>query len=279
MKPSNIILDLLRTYRQRGTSVQDIASTGHLFGFSDNQIRVTLSRLVSRGIIEKLQRGHYRLCQATDPINEFAERWRAGEARVKSWPSAIWLCIHITAPSLPGKKAETSTGSKAEWALTNHGFIAADASFWIRPDNLTTSATLLKQRLIALGLAANVIVIENALLEAALATMWLESFDPAAIEARYQDMNEQLESSLARLPDLPIAQAKKESFELGGRAIQIMAKDPLLPETVLSPGARHRLWQTMCRYDEAGRQLWAGQHQPDTTPTSQMHFEISEMTL
>ena len=279
MKPSNIILDLLRTYGQRGTSVQDIASTGRLFGFSDNQIRVTLSRLVSRGVIEKLERGHYRLCQTTDPVNEFAERWRAGEARVKPWPKDIWLCIHIARSALSEARAERKADSKAEWALTNHGFIAIDSGFWIRPDNLTTPTPVLKQQLVTLGLPANAIVIESAQLDTSLAQLWLESFDTTAIEARYRDMHEQLEDSLVRLPELPIAEAKKDSFELGGRAIQILAKDPLLPETLLSPTSRQQLWQTMCRYDEAGRRIWAGQHQPDTTPTSQMHFEISEMAL
>jgi phenylacetic acid degradation operon negative regulatory protein len=271
MKPSNIIVDLLRTYGQRGASVQDITSTGQLFGFSDNQIRVTLSRLVSRGVIEKLMRAQYRLCQTTDPINEFAERWRAGEARVKPWPKAIWLCIHIVGSSLPA--------TKAEWALTNHGFIAVETGFWIRPDNLSTPATLLKQQLITLGLPANAIVIKNAQLEPSLAAMWLESFDASAIDARYRDMNEQLQDSLSQLPNLSITQAKKESFELGGRAIQVLAKDPLLPETLLSPVSRQQLWQTMRHSDEAGRHIWAGQQPPDTTPTSQMHFERSEATL
>ncbi|MFT7246384.1 MAG: phenylacetic acid degradation operon negative regulatory protein [Candidatus Azotimanducaceae bacterium] len=275
MKPGNIILDLLRTYGQRGTNVQDIASTGHLFGFSDNQIRVTLSRLVSRGIVEKRQRGHYRLCQITDPVNDFAERWREGEARVKPWPNATWLCVHIAGSDLSQTRAQT----KAEWALTNHGFIAVDARFWIRPDNLSTPANALKQQLLTLGLPASAIMIENARLDSSLTQMWLKSFDAAAIKARYREMNEQLEASLRRLAELPVTQAKKESFELGGRAIQIMAKDPLLPETLLSPATRQQLWQTMCRYDEAGRHIWAGQQQPDTTPTSQMQFEISEIAL
>ena len=271
MKPGSIILDLLRTYGQRGTNVKDIASTGHLFGFSDNQIRVTLSRLVSRGIVEKRQRGHYSLCQATDPVNDFAERWREGEARVKPWPSDIWLCVHIAGSGL--------TETKAEWALTNHGFIAVETRFWIRPDNLSTPANALKEQLLTLGLAASAIVIENARLESSVRRLWLESFDTAAIEARYRDMNKQLEDSLTRLTYMPATQAKKESFELGGRAIQIMAKDPLLPETLLSPATRQQLWRTMCRYDEAGRHIWAGQQQPDTTPTSQTQFEISEIAL
>lgn len=275
MKPANIILDLLRTYGQRGTDVQDIASIGNLFGFSDNQIRVTLSRLVSRGIVEKRQRGHYRLCQVTDPVNDFAERWREGEARVKAWPGDIWLCVHIAGAELP----VTRTEAKAKWALTNYGFIAVDATFWIRPDNLSTPANALKQQLLTLGLPASAIMIENARLDSSLTQMWLESFDTAAIETRYGNMNELLEGSFIRLPQLPVTQAKKESFELGGRAIQIMAKDPLLPETQLSPATRQQLWQTMCRYDEAGRRIWAGHQQPDTTPTSQIQFEISEIAL
>ena len=52
MKPANFILDLLRTYKRRGTSARNIMASAKFFDFSDNLIRVTLSRLVARGIIK-----------------------------------------------------------------------------------------------------------------------------------------------------------------------------------------------------------------------------------
>lgn len=271
MKPANIILDLLRTYRQRGTTVQDLTATGHLFGFSENRIRVTLSRLVNRGIIEIVHRGHYRLCATTDPVNDLAEGWRLGESRVRAWTEATWICVH--AP------VATTHRTKSEWALTSVGFRMVAADLWIRPDNLTTTTQDLKHQLIALGVPSNALIIANARVEDHVEQQWLSAIDAAALERRYCDMNERLVNSLNRLSTLLQDQAKKESFELGGEAIQILAKDPLLPESILLPDSRRQLWQTMCRFDEAGRKIWAGQHQPDTTPTSQLKFETLETSL
>ncbi|MBT3832436.1 MAG: PaaX family transcriptional regulator, partial [Gammaproteobacteria bacterium] len=70
MKPGNFILDLLRTYGQKGTSAQNLMSSSRMFNFSENLIRVTLSRLAARGLIENFERGHYRLAELSDPITE-----------------------------------------------------------------------------------------------------------------------------------------------------------------------------------------------------------------
>lgn len=270
MKPANIILDLLRTYRLRGTTAQDLTVTGQLFGFSENQIRVTLSRLVNRGTIEIVQRGHYRLCATADPVNDLAEGWRLGEARMKDWTGAHWLCVHYqSSPSGKGKE-------KAPWALTCFGFQKVAGGLWIRPDNLTRTTQSLKQHLITLGVPDSVIIMENSVLEDQITGAWISSINLAELEQQYTLMNQRLVTSLNRLPDLPIDLAKKESFEIGGRGIQILAKDPLLPESILPSHSRRQLWETMCQYDTAGRKIWAGKHQPETMPTSQLNFETLE---
>jgi phenylacetic acid degradation operon negative regulatory protein len=269
MKPTSIILDLLRTYGARGTSVQDIANTGALFGFNDNRIRVSLSRLRAKGVIESCSRGHYRLCNTTDPVNAFAERWRLGEQRVTAWHGQ-WTCVH-----LPGSE---KTG-KSQWALSNFGFAAMDPSLWIRPNNLSQRNEELKQQLHILGVPRDGIFITAAELEPVLEQAWLKTFEPTKLNRRYLEMITLLEKSLTTLRKLPEPMAKKESFDLGGRGIQMLAKDPLLPEQMQHPATREKLWQTMCRYDEVGRQVWAGQYKPDVTPTSQTEFTNTGVTL
>ena len=85
MKPSGVILDLLRTYQKRGTSARNIMATGKMFGFKENAMRVNLSRLASRQIIENFKRGHYRLTPGTNPVIEFIAAWRQGEQRYRTW--------------------------------------------------------------------------------------------------------------------------------------------------------------------------------------------------
>ena len=48
MKPASIILDLLRTYLQKGTTAQAIMSTGAMFGFSEN-VKKKLAPMVFLG--------------------------------------------------------------------------------------------------------------------------------------------------------------------------------------------------------------------------------------
>tara|TARA_R110002110_G_scaffold222070_4_gene436134 strand:- start:496 stop:1413 length:918 start_codon:yes stop_codon:yes gene_type:complete len=269
MKPTSIILDLLRTYGTRGTSVQEITATGGLFGFNSNRIRVSLSRLAARGVIENYQRGHYRLCETADPINQFAERWRMGEARVKPW-QGDWLCIHLPAAH--------SASTRSSWALTHFGFVTIDDHFWIRPDNLAVSGEALRNQLQSLGLAIGAVVVTAARLMPDISARWLEAFEPNQLQQRYLNMTSALETSMQQLPRLDKSLAKKESFQLGGQGIQLLAKDPLLPEQWLDPAARKALWHTMCRYDEVGRQVWTSEHKPDVTPISQTEFTNTEMS-
>ena len=70
-KPCNFILDLLFTYGQKSTSTQNLMPNSRALKFDENLTRVTLSRLVARGLIENLERGLYRLTKLSDPITEF----------------------------------------------------------------------------------------------------------------------------------------------------------------------------------------------------------------
>jgi DNA-binding transcriptional regulator PaaX len=72
-------MDMLRGAPASGRRVAYLIETGSLFGFPENTVRVTLSRLQARGLIESPERGRYKLAPTADPVNEFVERWRLGE--------------------------------------------------------------------------------------------------------------------------------------------------------------------------------------------------------
>ena len=251
MKASELILDLLRTYGRHGTSVRQIAESGALFGFTANSIRVNLSRLVRKGAIELLQRGQYRLCESAAAVNDFAESWRLGEQRVKPWDEANWSCIHTV-----------KHNDKDKWALTNIGYRAIKPDFWVRPDNLSTPSENLLGKLHSLGLSRSSVMISNGQLTADLQDQWISHFDLQQIETAYLDTIQALQDSLRRIEQLPRNAARKETFALGGRGIEILAKDPLIPERYLSSSKRKQLWEVLIRYDAAGRKVWATQDQP-----------------
>ena len=251
MKPANIIFDLLRTYPDKGTSVKTIMSTGLMFGFNENQMRVSLSRLVARKTLENFKRGYYRMTDVTDPINDFVERWRMGEKRRRSWIEGQWICVYVPTAQ------ETSENNKAIWALSNNGFRVLTDNLWIRPDNLSSTGDEMASRLQLLGLPKAAVVLSSAHITESCEEVWFRFFDTAQLDKNYNEMRRQLESSMTGLQNMPIDEAKQESFHLGGEAIQLLVKDPLVPEQRHKPFSRQALWQSMIQYDQAGRQVWA----------------------
>jgi len=57
----SVILDLLSTLRRGSMPVRALIEAGALFGFSGNHVRVTLARLRRSGLVERDERGRYRL--------------------------------------------------------------------------------------------------------------------------------------------------------------------------------------------------------------------------
>ena len=110
-KPADILLDLLRGAKHEGRRTAQLIESAALFGIQENTVRVTLSRLNSRGLVVSPSRGRYRLAEAADPINVFVERWREGENRIRPWEHRQWLLCH------PG-----SDDDRTAWSLDALGF-------------------------------------------------------------------------------------------------------------------------------------------------------------
>lgn len=263
MKASGIILDLLRTYQRRGTSARNIMATGKMLGFNENVMRVSLSRLVSRNIIENISRGYYRLTENTNPINEFIDLWRLGEQRRRPWPEELYCVLSLAKSS-----------NKDLWIIASMGFVALATDLWVRPDNLSldihsTNKGDLRNRMASLGLDETAILFTNARLSSRDAATCLDQYDRDALIASYRVTLSRLEVSLERLDELTVENAMKESFVLGGTAIQVLSKDPLLPDELMDSSDRSRLWKTMLQYDQAGREIWSNRHNesPDVMPT------------
>ena len=259
MKPGNFILDLLRTYGQKGTSAQNLMTSSRMFNFSDNLIRVTLSRLVTRRLIENFERGHYRLAQLSDPITEFIEEWRIGESRRRPWEPGLFLMAQ-----------SVKLTNKEKWLLTSTGFKQLRSGLWLRPDNLHRTGQRLVAWLSQLGLSEEPIVGERLMLQQKHYGSLIDDYDINKLEQGYVELTAKLEHSADRLQKKPLALAKVESFNLGGEGLHLLAKDPYLPAELQSPRNRERLWQTMLRYDDLGRSIWSPEQ--GSMPTSITSF-------
>lgn len=239
---------MLRSARSRRRTARSLISAGALFGFSANTMRVNLSRLMARGLIESPERGLYQLSSQTDAVNEFVERWRLGESRVRPWQDGTWLFAH-----LPGEV------SGSEWALEALGFRSVRSTLYARPDNLALTLGELRTLAGGIGLPPDVLLIAGCPEDGA--TEWLARWHPERLNAEYEDACRRLEISAQRLPGLPEDEARLECFSLGGEMIHRLAKDPLLPDGIVDVRMRERLWRAMLDYDAQGKDIWAsGKH-------------------
>lgn len=258
-RPANVLLDLLRSSAGQELPVQALIRYGAVFGFSANKVRVTLSRLAGRGLVSSPSRGRYRLGQRSDPVHAFVERWRLGEARVRPW-SGQWLLAVVSA-----------LDDRSRWSLHTLGFRALCAdNLWCRPDNLALSRDQLRDQAMALGLDQTICWWQG--VPQAGARQPHQLWDARALEQAYGRGTAALETSLTRLSRLPLDEALRESFTLGGEVIHRLAKDPLLPEEMVDVTGRQRLWERMQEYDQAGREIWSrlGAAVPQYTPRPQL---------
>ena len=228
-----------------------------MFDFSENLMRVSLSRLATKGTVENFQRGFYRLTNSTDHLNDFIEEWRLGDTRRRDW-SGHWILAQHQSNS---------------WALKANGFISLDGNIWVRPDNLARSTDQLQALLTNLGTPQDCIAATGACLTGKRLDSALASFNIAALNQKYIKAIDTLTDSIERLGSLPIDTAQRECFHLGGSAIQILALDPLLPDEIMHGNDRHNLWKIALTYDKVGREIWRGRtgEQPIALPRAQVN--------
>ncbi|MEZ5557697.1 MAG: hypothetical protein R3E86_04030 [Pseudomonadales bacterium] len=245
-KPSTVVLDMLRSARSRQRTARSLIAAGELFGFSENTLRVTLSRLMARGLIESPERGLYRLSGQTDALNDFVERWRLGEARVRAWEPGTWLFAHVQ-----GEVAASA------WTLDALGFREVRPTLFARPDNLALSLDALRELATGLGLEPGVLLLRGTPEGDPAPARWIKAWHPTRLDDGYIEGLQRLAHSSSRLAGLEPDAARLECFRLGGEMIHRLAKDPLLPDQFVNASAREALWRAMLDYDLQGKEIWA----------------------
>ncbi len=246
VRPKSLILDLLRV-SEHAVQVSNLVAVGSLFGFEGNAVRVALTRLVAGGLVESDERGSYRLAPGALPMARLIDRWREGEGRLAPW-AGDWLAV--LHPRGGGRRGRTDSLR----ALGRLGFREGRARLWVRPNNLRADAF---EDLRALGLADGAETFVASGFGAATEAEWRKQLWPLAeLRRDLRATLRELERSRERLPSIPRDDALVESFLLGGRALRLLATDPLLPDEMLDGSNRRQLTKAMKAYDRAGKRLW-----------------------
>lgn len=222
-----------------------------LFDISPNNVRVALNRLLAAGLVETVGRGSYRLGPEGLAVGREVAAWRELEGRLRPWDGA-WVVV-VSGTQGRGDRKAVRAGDRAMSLL---GLRELDAGLHVRPDNLAGSVDVIRERLLALGLSEMTPVFQARAFDVRRELQARKLWEVRALERAYEKTCQRLNASLARLERLPVADAARESWLLGDQAIRQLVFDPLLPEPLISAGARSTFIRRVRDYDEAGFALW-----------------------
>lgn len=248
--PRSMLLDLMRVAAPQPCAVRALIDVGDMFGFEANAVRVALTRLGSRGLVEPVRRGWYRYAARAQPLSTFVEQWRLGERRVVDW-HGDWLGVWH-----PRASSRNKAHARSEQALRRLGFVPGPTPLWLRPNNLASRVTGTRERLNSLGLSDGAELFVMSDVSAGLRHQVVRAWPVKRIRAELRRVCAELRDSAARVDGLDYRQALVETFMLGGAAIRLLSLDPLLPDELCDGGERRALTEQMLGYDKLGRELW-----------------------
>jgi len=265
--PKSVVLDLLSTLRSDASMpVRTLIEAAEIFGLEANGVRVALTRLRADGLVRTDERGRYRLGAGGDSVREHVASWRRVESKVRPWRGE-WLAAFTA--GLP--RSDRTAVRNTTRALRLLGFATVERGLDMRPDNLAGGVDAVRERARVLGLDRRSIVVVASALESELTSRVGRLWDVASLAKSYRACTDELAQSTSRLRELlaraenggsevagrrALRDAMRESFVVGGRAIRLIVRDPLLPDEIFPCGHRVELAQALRDYDRLGRACW-----------------------
>lgn len=267
MRPTakKLILGLLLAREGRPLSVREAIGACALFRITENNVRVSLVRLSSDGLIESHGRGAYRLGPAAQTTASEVAHWHEAESRLCDW-SGGYICAHTSTLGRSDRKALR----QRERALDMLGMRALERGLYLRPDNLKGGVAEVRQRLTSLGLEDGAMIFVASAFDAERCERINKLWDSALLNRQYRDERQRLEAWMQRCTDLEPDVAARESYLLGGKAIRQLVFDPWLPEPMIDATARRAFVDTVKRFDETGKAIWTRLGTLDTLSHSTM---------
>lgn len=247
----HLLLNLLLAAEHAVLGAAEAVKACALFGISDNNARVALTRLVRGGLIEPAGRGEYRLGPAGRALGADVAAWRQHGRPMREWDGS-WIAVSVAGQT----RADRSALRRRERALALVGLRELDAALFVRPDNFAAGVQGMRERLDALGLEPSMPVFVARDFDAQRDARARRLWPTAVLERGYRETAARLERSLARLDALSPGAAAREVFLLGDRAVHQLVFDPMLPEPLVSAGLRSEFFEAVRRYDAAGVSVW-----------------------
>ena len=252
MKPTakRIILELMSANPGVDAPAAMLVAAAELLGIEQNNVRVTLTRLVADGTLETSARGLYQLGKATRALTKQITSWRELEKQVRPWDGS-WACVHFAASN-----ADRVAARRRKRALGLLGFRALDRALALRPNNLDGGIAALREQLYALGVEETAIVLLATELDPATEQRARRLWAAERLTQGYVQTRERIERWLVAIDELPLRTAAREAFFFGGDVLRKIMFDPRLPEPLVDVAERRALLEAAKRLDTTGRRLW-----------------------
>ncbi len=246
-----LVLDFLSNRAPREMSARAIVESAVALGFSEQSIRMALTRLVNDQLALKESRGTYRLAPSGDAMRREVRKWRSITSLTQAWAGA-WVCIYDGGVA----RSDRAAMRRHEQAMRLRGFREFRAGLWLRPANLRQPVAELRGELHALGLHRDAIVAEIREFDHRTQAEAMRLWDAAALLRSYEDLTGAMEASIKRVHRMPLVEAAGETLVLGRDVIRHINLDPMLPEELMAQRPLRTMVETMVAYDELGRQIW-----------------------
>jgi phenylacetic acid degradation operon negative regulatory protein len=246
-----LVIDFLSNRYPREMSVQEITGVGIALGFTEQSLRMALTRLVEQSVAANIGRGRYRLSPSGEAMRDEVRKWRHLDDLAKAW-SGAWIGVFDA--SVP--RSDRAALRRHERAMRLRGFRELQSGLWIRPANLRDSVAELREHLRALGLHPAAMVVGLQDLDDDARAKATSLWDTDAMLGAYRALADELLASKSKLERLPLDTAAAESMVLGRDVIRHINLDPVLPEELMPQRALINLIRVMSDYDQNARQIW-----------------------
>lgn len=249
LSAKTLVMGLLSASREGALPVRVMNKGAEIFGISSNSLRVALTRLVAKGALTTIGRGEYGLSEAARRRNLRVVSWRDAEKMLRPW-SGHWVAVVAARPGP---------------ALATLGYQPLRPALWLRPDNLVGGVAEARQRLMDFGLGSGAVVGQLSELADAEAGEAAVLWDPVQLADEHRALRLRLQQTSALLRQLPVEEAARTTFTLGGEAIRQIILDPHLPRELDDGEERRSLVKCMFAFDREGRAVWRRILEVDTT--------------
>jgi phenylacetic acid degradation operon negative regulatory protein len=246
-----LILTLADSTTQPRLTAAGLVAAGALLGIDAGAIRVAAARLVKKGVLEQRTRGVYGLGRRGGEMHRRVQAWHRVEAQLAPWDGR-WIGVftgHLGRSDKSGLRAR-------ERALRLKGFAPARPGLAVRPANLRAHLPELRLELAELGLDPDALVLGIDLPDPHHPFDPRALWDTAALERRYLEHCAHLQASTARVPELDVQSAARETLLLGRAVMRDILTDPLLPEAMVDTARRRQMIEAMVAYDRLGKGCW-----------------------